>query len=70
MMSNSYEKLGLQSLKESADEIIAMNFSSELKGVAAESDKAWFDRFFSDPSGKDAGKLPWWKFWERDSQTD
>jgi len=70
MMSNSYEKLGLQSLKESADEIIAMNFPSELKGSAAESDNAWFDKFFSSPSDKDDGKLPWWKFWERDSKSN
>ncbi|MEL0070556.1 MAG: outer membrane protein assembly factor BamD, partial [Betaproteobacteria bacterium] len=70
MMSNSYEKLGLQSLKDSTDEIIAINFPSEVKDAAAESDEAWFDRFFLGGSDEGDSKLPWWKFWERDSKTD
>jgi outer membrane protein assembly factor BamD len=70
MMSNSYEKLGLQALKDSTDEIIAINFPSELEGATAEADQAWFDRFFSGGSDEEGRKLPWWKFWERDSKTD
>ena len=70
MMSKSYEKLGLQSLKDSTDEIIAINFPSELVDVTADSDKAWFDRFFSGGSDEEGSNLPWWKFWERDSKTD
>jgi len=70
MMSKSYEKLGLQALKDSTDEIIAINFPSELEGATAEADQAWFDRFFSGGSDEEGRKLPWWKFWERDSQTD
>ena len=67
MMSNSYEKLGLQSLKNSTNAIIAINFPSEVENAAAETDKAWFDRFFEGGSEEDGSKLPWWKFWERDS---
>ena len=70
MMSKSYEKLGLQALKDSTDEIIAINFPSELEGATAEADQAWFDRFFSGGSDEEGRKLPWWKFWERDSKTD
>ena len=70
MMSNSYEKLGLQSLKDSTDEIIAINFPSEVKDATAGNDEAWFDRFFSDGSDEKGSKLPWWKFWERDSKTN
>ena len=70
MMSSSYEKLGLQSLKDSTDEIIAINFPSEVKDAAAESDEAWFDRFFSGGSDEEDSKLPWWKFWERDSKSN
>ena len=70
MMSNSYEKLGLQSLKDSTDEIIAINFPPEVKDATAESDEAWFDRFFSGGSDREDSKLPWWKFWERDSKTN
>ncbi|MEK9964415.1 MAG: outer membrane protein assembly factor BamD, partial [Betaproteobacteria bacterium] len=39
MMSNSYEKLGLQGLKDSTDEIIAINFPSELEEATAEDDQ-------------------------------
>jgi len=70
MMSKSYEKLGLQALKDSTDEIIAINFPSELEGATAEADQAWFDRFFSGGSDEEGRKLPWWKFWERDSKSD
>jgi len=70
MMSKSYEKLGLQGLKDSTDEIIAINFPSEFEEATAEADQAWFDRFFSGGSDEKDRKLPWWKFWERDSQTD
>jgi len=70
MMSKSYEKLGLQGLKDSTDEIIEINFPSELEEATAEADQAWFDRFFSGGSDEEGKKLPWWKFWERDSQTD
>ena len=70
MMSNSYEKLGLQSLKDSTDAIISVNFPSELKDATAESDEAWFARFFSGGSDEEGSKLPWWKFWERDSKTN
>ena len=70
MMSKSYEKLGLQGLKDSTDEIIAINFPSEFEEATAEADQAWFDRFFSVESDEEGRKLPWWKFWERDSKTN
>ena len=70
MMSKSYEKLGLQGLKDSTDEIIAINFPSEFEEATAEADQAWFDRFFSGGSDEEDRKLPWWKFWERDSKTN
>lgn len=70
MMSNGYEKLGLKSLKNSTDSIIAVNFPSEVEDAAVETDRAWFNRFFSSGPDEEGRKLPWWKFWERDSKTD